>query len=386
MKSNIAQPLQILEEISQKQLSGCLVVQDPQDRSVSWELYVNCDELYYVTSSIGQKERFSYLRQQLFRHLNPPEFEYRQLCNWWLQQNLPLPQLKQLVLQATQEALVHVLSLEATTMKFIPDRSLELIVLNCSWRDLAEQSHGLIEQWHELRSCIYSPFSRLYINSANLPKFYSFWRQLNGPEQKFLKQKKLSFWLNLLSQKHSLYQIARQVQIEPLQIASQFQELVKTGVLEVLPFQGTDSNFLQQQKQQRPLVVCIDDSRTVQTQVKRTLEYAGYQVLNITDPTSTLTTLVRQKPSLILMDINMPDINGYELCRLLRRSRKLKKVPIVMLTGRDGIIDKLQAQIVGAVQYLTKPFDPNQLIKVVQRLAPSESLAPTNSVNSVLSD
>jgi twitching motility two-component system response regulator PilG len=67
------------------------------------------------------------------------------------------------------------------------------------------------------------------------------------------------------------------------------------------------------------------------------------------------------------MDINMPDIDGYELCRMLRQSRQLKDVPIVMLTGRDGLIDRLRAQLVGANSYLTKPFAPEQLMQAVQK-------------------
>ncbi|MDJ0717715.1 MAG: response regulator, partial [Prochloraceae cyanobacterium] len=98
--------------------------------------------------------------------------------------------------------------------------------------------------------------------------------------------------------------------------------------------------------------------------MKFILETAGYQVLSIMNPGSSLTTMIRQKPQLILMDINMPQISGYKLCKMLSRSQKLKDIPVVMLTGREGRIDKLRAKIVGAVQYLTKPFAPHQLIEV----------------------
>jgi twitching motility two-component system response regulator PilG len=79
------------------------------------------------------------------------------------------------------------------------------------------------------------------------------------------------------------------------------------------------------------------------------------------------------------MDINMPDIDGYELCRMLRQSRQLKDVPIVMLTGRDGLIDRLRAQLVGANSYLTKPFAPEQLTQAVQKVRNS---AMTNGISS----
>lgn len=118
----------------------------------------------------------------------------------------------------------------------------------------------------------------------------------------------------------------------------------------------------------RPIIVCIDDSKTVQQQVTRTLEIVGYQIISITEPASALTVLIRHKPVLILLDINMPEINGYELCQMLNRSRKLKDIPVVMLTGREGLVDRLRAKFIGVSEYLTKPFDPNELIEVVQRL------------------
>ncbi|GFE69188.1 response regulator [Chroococcus sp. FPU101] len=128
------------------------------------------------------------------------------------------------------------------------------------------------------------------------------------------------------------------------------------------------NNFSRHRDGSPPCIVCIDDSKTVQQQVTRTLSTVGYQVISITEPASALTVLVRHKPVLILLDINMPEINGYELCQMLNRSRILKDIPVVMLTGREGLVDRLRAKFIGVSEYLTKPFDPNELIEVVHRL------------------
>ena len=71
------------------------------------------------------------------------------------------------------------------------------------------------------------------------------------------------------------------------------------------------------------------------------------------------------------MDINMPELNGYDLCSLLRKSERFKDIPIVMLTGRDGMIDRVRAKLVGATDYLTKPCDPNKLITLAKALETS---------------
>ncbi|MEO0852284.1 MAG: response regulator, partial [Cyanobacteria bacterium J06648_11] len=118
----------------------------------------------------------------------------------------------------------------------------------------------------------------------------------------------------------------------------------------------------------QPLVACIDDSHTVQRTVKLTLEAAGYRVLGLTEPARALTTLVRQQPDLVLMDITMPEVDGYELCRMLRQSDALSEIPIVMLTGRDGLFDRLRARVVGATDYMTKPFNAEQLLGAIEQL------------------
>ena len=116
------------------------------------------------------------------------------------------------------------------------------------------------------------------------------------------------------------------------------------------------------------IVACVDDSKSVQLQVKKTLEMVGYRVLNITEPTAALTVLAHYQPVLILMDINMPELNGFELCKILQRSRKLKNIPIVMLTSEEGIMNRLRAKWLGVLHYLKKPFEPQQLIEVVNHL------------------
>ena len=113
----------------------------------------------------------------------------------------------------------------------------------------------------------------------------------------------------------------------------------------------------------------MDDSKSVQFQVKKILETVGYRVLSIPEPTRALTALVRYQPILILMDINMPELNGFELCEMLQRSRKLKNIPVVMLTGKEGIINQLRAKWLGVMHYLKKPFEPQELIEVVNSVS-----------------
>ncbi|MGB8699316.1 MAG: response regulator, partial [Thermosynechococcaceae cyanobacterium] len=102
---------------------------------------------------------------------------------------------------------------------------------------------------------------------------------------------------------------------------------------------------------------------------------SGYDVLSVLDPTAAIKHLLESQPALILMDIEMPHMDGYELCRSARLVEELREIPIVMLTGREGIIDRVRARMAGCTAYLTKPFQPNELLTLVQKLSQSE-LAP----------
>ncbi len=122
------------------------------------------------------------------------------------------------------------------------------------------------------------------------------------------------------------------------------------------------------QVQPRPLIACIDDSHTVQRQVSLVLEKFGFQVQAFTDPVVAVPRLIAEPPHLILLDINLPEVDGYEICRQLRRSPSLEQVPIVMLTAKDDPVHRIRARGVGAVDYITKPVTPQELLKRIQKL------------------
>lgn len=116
-----------------------------------------------------------------------------------------------------------------------------------------------------------------------------------------------------------------------------------------------------------PRVVCIDDGATVRKAVEHILDQHGYEVTAISNPLKALSLVFQLKPDLILCDITMPELDGYELCAMLRRSTAFRQIPIVMLTGKDGFIDRVRARMIGANDYLTKPFGEHELLTLVER-------------------
>jgi two-component system, chemotaxis family, response regulator PixG len=112
-------------------------------------------------------------------------------------------------------------------------------------------------------------------------------------------------------------------------------------------------------------IVSVDDSPTVLREISRFLEQENFSVVAINDPVKAVMSIIRNKPDLILLDLNMDGIDGYELCKIIRNNSMFKKTPIIMVTGNKGLIDKVKARLVGASGYLTKPFTQADLLKIV---------------------
>lgn len=112
-------------------------------------------------------------------------------------------------------------------------------------------------------------------------------------------------------------------------------------------------------------ILVVDDSPTIRKLVTMTLEKYGHHVLSATNGLDALNKLKEVVPDLILSDINMPHMDGYQLCKMIRGNIVTRNVPIIMLSGKDGIFDKLRGRMVGATAYITKPFEIDSLLQLI---------------------
>lgn len=116
-----------------------------------------------------------------------------------------------------------------------------------------------------------------------------------------------------------------------------------------------------------PVVLVVDDSPTVRKIVQLTLQRERIRVVTAGDGLSALTAAGDELPDLILLDIMLPRMDGYTICRILSHSAEHRDVPIVMLSGKDGIFDKMRGKLAGSSEYITKPFDSTELVQTVKR-------------------
>lgn len=115
-----------------------------------------------------------------------------------------------------------------------------------------------------------------------------------------------------------------------------------------------------------PLIACIDDSPVLVHSLKKILVSAGYDTLIIQEPMRGFSQLIEHKPVLILLDLMLPNADGYSVCKFLRDSPVFEKTPIIILTGQSKPIDRARARMAGATEFLVKPPRKDQLLGMIR--------------------
>jgi twitching motility two-component system response regulator PilG len=112
-------------------------------------------------------------------------------------------------------------------------------------------------------------------------------------------------------------------------------------------------------------VLLVDDSITVQKMVVLTLERAGYLIKTASNGLEAMATLGEEVPDIVLLDITLPMQDGFKLCEFIKKQESTAQVPVVFLSGRHSNADRERSRQVGASDYITKPFSPDELVRVV---------------------
>ncbi len=355
-----ASPVKALRSIVKHRVSGRLSIRPTTSEPTVWQLHIGKGKIHYASSALGDSERTTYLLHQMdspfleMRSLYAKYSTYQGIYRAWQDKRITLPHLRSIFVHMCQEALVHVTTQSQVELQFERTVGLDPILLSLALPDLGNKVTVQRKKWQRLQPAIASPFERLQIESA--PRLEAIAAQVDGMRGERSQQSLLT----TLESQPCFYELAWRLDMDVLRLATVMLPLIQREIITLHPFQAA--------RQVDPTtVVCIDDSSTVQRKVKLILETEGYRVVSLTDPLRALSLLIRERPKMVLLDITMPDLDGYELCRMLRQSSALKHLPIVMLTGRDGLIDRVRAKIVGASDYMTKPFDSSTLNQMVNK-------------------
>lgn len=174
----------------------------------------------------------------------------------------------------------------------------------------------------------------------------------------------------VLDGEHSIREIAAKARKTPVAIGQSFRAHLESGMLGLVDLPDFTSPVAIGKHPpgfKSSLIVCIDDSPFVCDRLEQIFQQEGYQFISVMDSLKAIPTVVAKKPELIFLDLVMPNANGYEICSRLRKIGAFQNTPIVILTGNDGVIDRVRAKVVGATDFLTKPVQSELVLEIARK-------------------
>ena len=182
-------------------------------------------------------------------------------------------------------------------------------------------------------------------------------------------------FLRLLDGQRSLRDLASRMNKDVRRLASSLipyvqQELLEFAAIDDIKLSHIETNSSNAKKRQdqsdKSLIVCIDDSPQICHVMEQIITKAGYRFVGVKQALQAVPTLISTKPDLVFLDIGMPIVNGYEICSQIRRVSQIKHIPVVILTGNDGIVDRVRAKVVGANAFVSKPIEVDKILQAIE--------------------
>jgi twitching motility two-component system response regulator PilG len=290
--------------------------------------------------------------------MNPLEYAYL----WLLMENriLTPAQGRNIIESTIKETLFDLFNLRQGTFNFEMGPALAPQLTTLELAPLTTSIAQQVQQWKQFYP---------HIQSLNQCPILTDRLQL----QQVLSESAFASLESWTDGKTSLRQFSRYFNRDPIAIAKAIYPYIQQGWIQMLEGQISGSpaspmNPLPPADEEcPPQIVCIDDDISLGKTVEYILKPQGYHSVAIANPLEALSQVFQIRPDLILCDIAMPDLDGYEICAMLRSSRTFRPTPIIMLTGKEGFIDRIRARKVGATDYLTKPFGESELLMLVEK-------------------
>lgn len=386
-------PSQLLTQLANEQSTGCLEI---VYGSISWDIYLRSGKLLAVDCSIQSLnqlvDRLRYLGYEQAAQsvkVDSDNLARQEIERLALQGSIDREQLDRISTDLTKEAFESLLWLRNEQMTWHPDRLISIATelkprpcLNIA--NTLDYYQQRLKIWQKFTTIIQSPHQRPYLTNAKfletpVPGGTLSAKALNQISQ-LMKGRSLRELASLLKQDELkvVQLIAPYLRYDAICLrepAAPFDRLPTIPEPDLPPVNSTEKlPEIEQKLSITPInpdlyqIACIDDSPLILDEMERFLGNKGkYQLTKLEDPIQASKTIFRLKPDLILMDITMPDINGYKLCSLFRSSAALADTPIIMVTGNKGLVDRVRANLVGATDYLAKPFTEQDLLTLVEK-------------------
>jgi two-component system, chemotaxis family, response regulator PixG len=379
-KNTILSAIELLEDFANRRATGLLKV---SANDIFWFIYFNEGEVFHANFSIEPIDRLEFYMSQV---LNPedqrieksllkmlrlqtvgvrlddfyPSHDYQTLYSLLSAQQISVANTALITKRMIKETICNFLLLAEFTYDFISDsRDFPLLFSN-DFTALLKECSREISDWQSLKSNIRSFYQRPFVCEKNE----------NHGKYNYLKKFLVGKDFNNLSL--TLGQSA-------IRIAQRLDPLIASGVIDLLPpisqyaqlpqlFPPENIQELSEEivlSTDRCKVVSIDNNPTVLQRIDDFLDRDYFQNFPVQDAVTALDKILVVQPHMILVDVDMPDIDGHNLCRMVRGNQTVKSTPIIMVAGNSSLVDRAKAKISGATDYLTKPFTQDTLNQMV---------------------
>ncbi|TAE56451.1 MAG: response regulator [Nostocales cyanobacterium] len=380
---------QVIHELSvceNFKYTGQLIIKNTQ--GVSWKFYYQYGQVIWVTEGIHPHRRLLQNINQVCPQfdLNNQDFTEKTLVDYWdylllrkLYANKEISEkdIKGIIESSISEILFDICQqVNSSSLSFEKNQELLLNPLFSSVdiNDLMSQVKKSFVEWQEA--------GLEKINPHGVPV-------LQHPEQLRQQVSPLVYQnlQRLINGNNTFSELAVKMKKSVVQITRSLLPYIQQNIINVmevsdlpLPVNKTNKvfQFRTTKNANAPLIACIDDSPQICEMLEKIITAHGMRFIGIQQPLQSLPILIENKPDLIFLDLIMPVMSGYEVCEQLRRCSFFKKTPVVILTGSDGVFDRVRSQVYGATEFVTKPVETAKIIGVV-----NQYLQPDNKAHQV---
>jgi len=364
----------VLDELIEQKRTGKVVIATEE---VISEIYLLTGRLLYVVDKIHRVRRWE---RAVKKHCSPWQFpevwteeqpwEYGLLAQGISKKQINLKQVKAAIEQVTQECFLELMYYQS--VKFLwNNQEMNKSPLSYCLSLSASEIHPILSNVEDI--LIHGQNSGLTVIKPSLAPL------VNGKSDGV----NLPFNPEYLTGDLTIWDLANKLGKSIVEIDRILVPLVEKGIVQLKTVPDLPSKFttgprpkstpepvktpVTQTNQYLGTVACIDDSPVVTHNLQKILNAAGYKSLAIPEPMAGFAELIEHKPDLILLDLNLPNANGYSVCKFLRETPVFGKTPIIILTSQDTVIDRTRAKLVGANDFIAKPPEPEQLLQMLAK-------------------
>ncbi|UKO99821.1 response regulator [Nostoc sp. UHCC 0870] len=381
----------ILDEFkscTQLQYNGQLILSSPKKHQ--WTFYYRLGRIVWATGGTNPFRRWRRLMAQHCPQIDVDKIQLRKqdvATNYWDYRLLEILYKKQKI----QREQIHAI---------VENTLAELLF------DLAQQTKFVaVECDRNQEAILETPmsFTSADVSMKQMQDSWNLWTQaglanlfpdlapvIRRPEQlqELVSPPVYKNFVTLINGKLTLRELAARMKQNVLPVSRSLLPYVLKGIIELvevpdLPLVLTEppnnSISAQPKKAHAPLVACVDDSPQVCKMMEEIITSHGLRFIKIQDAIQALPILIQEKPDLIFLDLIMPVASGYEICTQLRRISTFANTPVIILTGNDGLLDRVRAKVVGSTDFLTKPVATDKVMSIVRKYLPVNSSSTTKS-------